>query len=59
MSGTPRVTVGIGPVSEAEVVSVARTEAGVTLSAEALSAIEKSREIVDGLAHDTEPHACG
>jgi histidine ammonia-lyase len=56
MSGTPRVTVGIGPVSEAEVVSVARTEAGVTLSAEALSAIEKSREIVDGLAHDTEPH---
>jgi histidine ammonia-lyase len=37
-------------------VSVARTEAGVTLSAEALSAIEKSREIVDGLAHDTEPH---
>src|SRR5215831_4475636 len=56
MSGMPRVTVGIGPVSEAEVVSVARTGAGVTLSPEALAAIEKSREIVDGLAHDTEPH---
>ena len=56
MSGMPRVTVGIGPVNEAEVVSVARTGAGVTLSADALSAIEKSRAIVDGLAHDTEPH---
>ena len=56
MSGMPRVTVGIGPVTEAEVVSVARTGAGVTLSADALSAIVKSREIVDGLAHDSEPH---
>ena len=56
MSGMPRVTVGIGPVTETEVVSVARTGAGVTLSADALSAIDKSREIVDGLAHDSEPH---
>ena len=56
MSGMPHVTVGVGPLSEAEVVAVARAEAGVTLSAEALSAIEASRKIVEALAHDTTPH---
>ena len=56
MSGMPRVIVGIGPVSEAEVVAVARAGAGVALSTEARSAMEKSREIVDALAHDIAPH---
>jgi histidine ammonia-lyase len=51
-----RITVGTGPLSEAEVVAVARDGAGVELGPEALAAIAESRAVVDALAHDSEPH---
>jgi histidine ammonia-lyase len=51
-----RITVGTGPLTEAEVVDVARHAAGVDLAADALSAITASREVVLGLAGDAEPH---
>ena len=51
-----RITVGRGPLSEDEVVAVARHGAGVTLSEDALAALADSRRIVEKLAHDVEPH---
>ena len=51
VDASPRV-----PLTEAEVVAVARHGAGVELTAEALAAIAASRAIVDGLAGDVEPH---
>ena len=51
-----RVAVGPGPLTEAEVVAVARHGAGVELTAEALAGIAATREIVEGLADDVEPH---
>ena len=51
-----RITVGVGPLTEAEVVAVARDGAGVELAADALAAIAASRAIVDALADDVEPH---
>jgi histidine ammonia-lyase len=56
MSGRPRVVVGVGAVSEAELVAVARAGAGVELSADARAAIAASRDTVEALAHDAEPH---
>jgi histidine ammonia-lyase len=56
MSGRPRVVVGVGAVSEAELVAVARDGAGVELSADAQAAIAASRDTVEALAHDVEPH---
>jgi histidine ammonia-lyase len=50
-----RVTVGPGPVEPAQVVAVARDGAGVTLSAEALSAVASGREVVERLAADLTP----
>ncbi|HEY1568747.1 MAG TPA: aromatic amino acid lyase, partial [Solirubrobacteraceae bacterium] len=50
------VTVGVGPVSRAEVVAVARGGAPVQLSAEALAAIDAGRATIDALAQDTRPH---
>ena len=50
------VAVGIGPVSLAEVVAVARYGAHVTLTAEARAAVTASRDIVQALAGDTAPH---
>jgi histidine ammonia-lyase len=47
---TARVVVGVGPVSPEELVAVARGGAGVELDAEAVAAIEKSREAVDEMA---------
>ncbi|MDX6325651.1 MAG: histidine ammonia-lyase [Nocardioidaceae bacterium] len=44
------VTVGVGPLSPAEVVAVTRRGAGVSLSGEALAAIETSRAAVEELA---------
>jgi histidine ammonia-lyase len=55
-SPTPTVVVGVGPVSFAEVVAVARRGAHVELSTEARSAIAASRAIVQALADDPEPH---
>ncbi len=44
------VHVGTGPLSPADVVAVARDGVGVALTDEALSAIAKTREVVDHLA---------
>ncbi len=53
---TTASVVGVGPVSEDELVRVARYGAGVVLGDEALAAIEKSRQVVEALADDVEPH---
>ena len=50
------VAVGIGPVSLADVVAIARHDARVTLTAEARAAVTASRLIVQALAGDTAPH---
>ncbi|MEO9009413.1 MAG: histidine ammonia-lyase [Nakamurella sp.] len=50
------IPVSIGPVSGDEVLAVARGEADVALTDEALAAIAESRAIVDHLASDTAPH---
>jgi histidine ammonia-lyase len=51
-----RITVGTRPLTEAEVVAVARHGAGVELSPDALDAIAASRAVVENLAGDVEPH---
>ncbi len=51
-----RIALGTGPVTEQQVVAVARDGAGVELSAAALTAIADSRAIIDRLADDVEPH---
>jgi histidine ammonia-lyase len=50
------ITVGTGPLTERDVVAVARHDAGVTLDADALQAMRASRAIVEALADDVEPH---
>ena len=50
------VTVGVGPVSIAEVVAVARHDARVILSDEARTAIAAARRIIDDFAADPVPH---
>jgi histidine ammonia-lyase len=50
------VSVGLGPISEAELVAVARAGAPVELTDESVSAIAESRSIVEALAEDVEPH---
>ena len=51
-----RIAVGRGPLTEADVVAVARGGAGVHLTPDALDAIDESRKTVEALAHDVEPH---
>ena len=51
-----RIAVGRGPLTEADVVAVARGGAGVHLTPEALDAIGESRKTVESLANDAEPH---
>jgi histidine ammonia-lyase len=51
-----RITVGTGPLTESEVVAVARDGAGVELDPAALDAIAASRAVVESLADDIEPH---
>ncbi len=51
-----RIAVGTGPLTEAEVVAVARDGAGVALAPDALEAITGSRRTIDALAGDVEPH---
>jgi histidine ammonia-lyase len=51
-----RITVGTKPLTEAEVVAVARHGAGVELGDDALRAIAGSRAVVEALADDVEPH---
>ena len=50
------VTVGIGPVSFADVVAVARNDAQVIISGESLAEVGKTREVIESLADDHEPH---
>jgi histidine ammonia-lyase len=51
-----RITVGTGPLTEAEVVAVARGGAGVQLADAASTAIAAARAVVESLADDVEPH---
>src|SRR5882762_4209680 len=51
-----RITVGTNPLTEPDVVAVARAGAGVRLAEDALAAIAASRAVVEDLAHDVEPH---
>jgi histidine ammonia-lyase len=51
-----RITVGVGPITEDELIAVARHGTGVSLAPDALDAIATSRAVVDALADDTEPH---
>src|SRR6476469_6708938 len=50
------VVVGLGPLSLAEVVAVARYDAPVTLADEALIEVRKTRTVIEALADDQEPH---
>ena len=49
------VEVGVGPVSFADVVAVAREDAAVRLSADSLTAIDRARAVVDELAASPTP----
>src|SRR3954451_1066987 len=51
-----QITVGAGPLTESEVVAVARHGAGVQLSGQARAAIAATRSVVEALADDVEPH---
>src|SRR5579875_2229044 len=51
-----RIAVGTGPLTETDVVAVARHDAGVELTGAAREAIAASRAVVEGLAADPEPH---
>ncbi|SDS17267.1 histidine ammonia-lyase [Microlunatus soli] len=50
------VEVGVGPVTFAEVVAVARHGAAISIGADARRAMEESRAVVENLAVDTIPH---
>ena len=50
------VTVGVGPLTIDEVVAVARHDAAVVLDPAALVEVARSREIIESLADDVEPH---
>ena len=50
------VTVGIGPVSFEELEAVARHDAEVVIADGAWAEVRKSREIIEALADDQQPH---
>ncbi|MHB8298562.1 MAG: histidine ammonia-lyase [Dermatophilaceae bacterium] len=50
------IPVGIGPLSFDDVVAVARHDARVEITVDALEEIRTSRTIIEGLAGDVEPH---
>ncbi|HST84318.1 MAG TPA: histidine ammonia-lyase [Kineosporiaceae bacterium] len=56
MDALKRIVVGTGPVTEAELLAVARHGAGVELSPDALAAIGHSRAVIEALAADETPH---
>jgi histidine ammonia-lyase len=56
MAGMTTVSIGTGPVSEVDVIAVARAGATVELTGASLAAIANSRAIVAALADDVEPH---
>lgn len=53
---TDDITVGTGPVSPADVLTVARDTPRVRLGADAVRAVAAGRELVEKLAGDPEPH---
>jgi len=55
-TGAGTIAVGIGPLSFEDVVAVARRDARVQITPEALEEIRRSRTIIEGLADDIEPH---
>ncbi len=55
MWGMTTVAVGVGPLTEADVVAVARGGAKVALTSEAVAAIEASRAAVEKLAASPDP----
>ncbi|MFL6161891.1 MAG: histidine ammonia-lyase [Jatrophihabitantaceae bacterium] len=56
MTAMTTVPVGISPLTEADVIAVARGGARVELTEKSLAAIAQSRSIVMALADDPEPH---
>ena len=50
------IVVGVGPLSIADVVAVARHGAQVEISAESLAEVQRSRAIIEQLANDPIPH---
>ena len=56
LRGPARVAVGVGALSRAAVVAVARHGAGVELTTEAEDAVRASRKVVEALADDPVPH---
>jgi len=56
MSETAAVTVGRGPLTIEQIVAVARHDAAVVLADDAIAEIERSSEIIEGLAGDVVPH---
>jgi histidine ammonia-lyase len=54
--GIEPVTLGTGPLTIDEVVRVARHGAPVVLAEESLVEVRRTREVIRGLANDTEPH---
>ena len=53
---TSKVTVGVGPLTPADVVAVARHGARVEIDDQALEEIAKSRSAIEALAHADTPH---
>jgi histidine ammonia-lyase len=53
---TDAVVVGVGPLTIDEVVRVARHDARVVLADEALAEVRRAREVIRGLADDSQPH---
>ena len=52
----PAVTVGREPLTFADIVAVARHDARVTIPADVRERIAASRDVVEALAGDAEPH---
>ncbi len=50
------IVVGIGPLSLAEVVAVARHEAPVVIAEDALAEVRRTRGVIESLADDDQPH---
>src|SRR6218665_999254 len=56
MSDLPAVLIGASPLRHAEVVAVARNGASVSLAPEALARVAETRNVIDALAADPNPH---
>ncbi|MFM9877183.1 MAG: histidine ammonia-lyase [Rhodoglobus sp.] len=50
------VTIGVGPVTIAEAIAVARHGAAVVVAPASIAAMEASRAVIDALAADPQPH---